>query len=324
VVPRIVPDAPPGPQAGSPRRMRRLGYLSGPRRDGLDCDRPVRWGVSDTGEPYRVELFRCGDKRQEKCGPCSARYRRRVQSVAAEGMFVAEGSLNLLTLTPPSHLGQHCLRPGCSAVDGCAHEKCPCSPVGGVDLAEWNASAGKRWAHFLRLFERRFGHRPAYFRAVESQDGKRRQDGTSGRGGLHLHVPIRFDCVVSVKTLRVLAIQAGFGHEVDLQAVAPGSAHAVKVAAYVSKYVTKSTSARPDVPWCAPLTDPRTGEVRLVDAPATFRTWSQSQTWGKSMAELRAADLARYRAQEQLRVLAEHLAAGVSAASPPPGPAPDD
>lgn len=322
MVPPIVPDAPASGQA-APRRMRRLGYLRGPRRDGLDCDRPVQWGVSECGQPYRVEVFRCGDKRQERCGPCSARYRRRVQSVAAEGMYVADGILNLLTLTPPSHLGQHCMSPRCSAVDGCVHEKCPCTPVGGIDLAEWNASAGKRWAEFLRRFERKVGHRPAYFRAVESQDGKRHEDGTPGRGGLHLHVPIRFECVVSLKTLRALAIEAGFGHEVDLQPIAPGSAHAAKVAAYVSKYVTKATSDRPEVPWAVPFIDPATGEARFIDAPATFRTWSQSQTWGKSMAHLRAADLARYRVQEQLRLLVDHLAAG-AAPSPPPGPAPDD
>jgi hypothetical protein len=321
VATQIVPDAPSSGQP--PRRVRRLGYLSGPRPDGLDCDRPVRWGVSDVGEPYRVEIWRCQDKRESRCRPCSARYRRRVQSVAAEGMYVADGILNLLTLTAPSEVGQHCKKPGCSS-SSCSHEKCACTPPGGVDLGEWNASAGRRWNHFLTLLKHHYGSRPAYFRAVETQDGKRRPDSLGGRGALHLHVPVRFPYVVSLRTLRRLAIQAGFGHSVDLQLIAPGSAHAAKVAAYVSKYVTKACDSRDDVPWAAEHTDPWTGEVRLVDARPTYRTWSQSRTWGKTLAELRRADLARYLVQEQLRALHEHLAAGGSLTGPPPGPAPDD
>jgi hypothetical protein len=282
--------------------MLRLGYLSGPRPLGMDCERPVRWGVSDVGEPYRVEIFRCGDKREKRCRPCSARYRRRVQSVASEGMFNPQGNLGQLTLTAPSQLGQHCMRPGCSATS-CGHVKCLCTPPEGVDLSEWNGTCGKRWSHLLRLLTHYYGVRPSYFRAVEVQDGKRTALGV-GRGALHLHVVVRFDHAVSLKTLRALAMRAGFGHEIDWQPIDPGSAHATKVAWYVSKYVTKATGAREDVPWSVATTDPETAEV-TVSHHATYRTWSQSVTWGRTMAEIRAADLARYRVQEQLRALHE-------------------
>ena len=306
--------------------MLRLGYLSGPRPDGMDCERPVRWGVSDAGEPYRVEIRRCGDKREKQCRPCSARYRRRVQSVAFEGMVKPRGLLGQLTLTAPSQLGQHCLRPGCSSTS-CDHKKCPCTPVGGISLAQWNATCSKRWADLLRMLTHHYGSRPSYFRAVECQDGKRCADGV-GRGALHLHVVCRFDHEVTVKTLRRLAIRAGFGHEVDWQPITPGSAHAVKVAGYVSKYVTKATGARDEVPWSLPVTDPDTGLVVAFEpSRATYRTWSQSRTWGKTMAEVKAAAVARYRVQEQLRLLREHLAAGGSLATAPlpvPGPEPAD
>jgi hypothetical protein len=97
----------------------------------------------------------------------------------------------------------------------------------------------------------------------------------------------------------------GFGHSVDLQAVQHGHA------AYVAKYVAKSADQRGDVPWFGlvrqegrPVVDRdgvlvgyvfRNGD--LEDRPRrswpswspSYRTWSASRGWGRTMADLRAA-----------------------------------
>jgi hypothetical protein len=124
-----------------------------------------------------------------------------------------------------------------------------------------------------------------YFRAVEVQDGKRRDDG-AGRGALHLHLLVWSPRAMNVKTIRGLAISAGFGHSVQLDRLAPGSKNA---AYYVSKYVTKSADSREDVPWIGERVDPVTGTVYEDEVPATFRTWSQSATWGKTLSDIRQA-----------------------------------
>jgi hypothetical protein len=212
-------------------------------------------------------------------------------------MYRGAGFYYLLTLTAPSEKGQHCKKPGCSRSD-CAHVKCPCTPRGGVDLAEWNPTASRRWNVLLRAVEHQYGDRPAYFRAVEVQDGKRRQDG-EGRGALHVHAIVWTPRQWSERTIRRLAIAAGFGHAVDLKPIAPGSRGA---AGYVAKYVTKSSDRRDEVPWCADVIDWSTGEMTSQDVPATFRTWSRSSTWGKTMRELRLRDRERWMAA---RVMAE-------------------
>jgi hypothetical protein len=201
-------------------------------------------------------------------------------------MFKPGGVHNLLTLTPQGDQ-LHCKKAGCKATD-CVHEKCPCTPEGGVSLGEWNPTCSKRWNHLLTLIEHEYGDRPQYFRAVECQDGKRTEDGC-GRMGLHLHVLLRTDRVINVRTVRRLAIRAGFGHSVDLQVLSPGSRKAAK---YVAKYVTKSCDERDDVPWLVDQVDQETGEVTKQNRPATFRTWSQSRRWGTTMAEI-CVDLRR-------------------------------
>lgn len=253
--------------------------------DDLDCDRPLLAVTTVYGSAAGAldfpRIWRCSNHRESKCRPCARRYRRRVHDTAADGMHSADARYYLLTVTSPGMV-EHCKVKGCSRAPHCRHEMCRCTPPEGVDLARWNPTCGARWNVLLKLLERHYGGRPTYFRGVEVQDGKRRDDNI-GRGALHLHVLMRTDYVMSTRTLRRLAIDAGFGHALVLDELAPGSK---KAAVYVSKYVSKACDSRDDVPWLVELLDPDTGKVtRKTDA--SYRTWSQSRAWGSSMQTLR-------------------------------------
>lgn len=242
-------------------RLRPLGYLRGPRPDGLDCDRPLL--VVCRGCDYRT-AWACSGHRESRCRPCAARYRRRVRSVAESGMRRPEGFLYLLTLTAPGERA-HRLPSG---------DWCACTPPGGVDLAEWNASHSRRWNHFRTLLRREYPD-VQFFRGVEVQK----------RGALHDHSMTHSTVPIDLRVVRRLALRAGFGHSVDLAGCAPGSR---KAAYYVSKYVTKATDSRDDVPWADDVVDVRTGEVTRGVVPGRYRTWSMSREWGDTMAEVRA------------------------------------
>lgn len=263
---------------------------------GLDCESPLLVALPDGGRT----VWLCSNHRASKCRPCAARYRRRVQAVAHEGVsrLRAEGVLRyFLTLTAPSE-SQHCMRPGCEAAPYCRHEKCPCTPAEGVDLAVWNAQAGKAWNRFLLYVEKEYGVRPQFFRAAEPQDGKRREDGI-GRGALHHHVLVVVPAVLEEKKLRQLAIRAGYGHVLDLQLVDSGSkALAQYVTKRVAGYVAKGADGRSDVAWRQEVVDLETGEL-TERTDATYRTWSQSQNFGPSMASIRRQ--AQVKALEILR-----------------------
>lgn len=270
---QMVPDEHQGEQ--QPRRMRVVGYLRGPVPDGMDCESPLL-AVSES-DPTDREIWRCSNHRTSKCRPCASRYRGRVQSVASEGMWTREGFYYLLTVTPPGDR-EHFLPSG---------KRCVCTPVGGVDLAKWNAGAGKLWNRLLLAIERQYSVRPRYFRAAETQV----------RGGIHHHVILWTPRKFSLRTLRKLAMSVGYGHEVDLQVLPPGSR---KAAYYVSKYVSKSCDSRDEVPWWATFVDEATGEILEGHCRATFRTWSQSRSWGQSMTEIRALARRKYLAQREL------------------------
>lgn len=233
-------------------------------------------------------------------------------------MWLLAGELALLTLTSPGDVA-HCKRRGCDGVK-CAHERCLCTPEGGCDLGLWNPSASKRWNHLLVLIEREYGGRPAYFRGVEVQDGKRCDDSRSGRGALHFHVIVRSDFAMSERTLRRLAIRAGFGHSLTYDVLDPAS----KLAAhYVSKYVAKAADERQDVPWTSLLVDPLTLEERLVDDERpTYRTWSMSRSFGRTLGQLRRAAATRYALQEGLRSLGLQLLPEDFSPQPAPGAEP--
>lgn len=270
----------------------------------MDCERPLLQAVSRCGRQFEQEVWPCKNHRSSLCRPCATRYGRRVESLAAHGLNGQDGFIYALTMTAPSHR-EHCMKAGCDA-DDCPHEKCRCTPAEGLDLGEWNPCAAKMWNRFLLDFERHYGERPAYFRAVEVQDGKRTADGV-GRQALHFHVLLRTQVSLSTKTLRKLAVDNGFGHELKLDTLPPGSRAAAR---YVAKYVTKSCNERDDVPWIIDLVDPETFEVTHEQAPATFRAWSQSKNWGTTMAAICVDVRRRWELAEQDRQTAAHLAAG--------------
>ncbi len=191
-----------------------------------------------------------------------------------------DGYLYLLTLTAPGR-DAHTLPSGAP---------CPCTPVGGVDLAEWNASHSRRWNHFRTLLRREYPG-VQFFRGVEVQR----------RGALHDHAMTASEVQLHLPTVRRLAMRAGFGHSVDLAPCEPGSR---KAAYYVSKYVTKATDAREDVPWAADVVDIETGEVTRKVIAGRYRTWSMSREWGDTMAAVRAraAVYARQKRQDSENV----------------------
>lgn len=212
------------------------------------------------------------------------------------------GYLWLVTLTAP----------GSQAHELPNGQLCPCTPVGGVDLARWNASHSGRWNR-LRTALRRHHPDLEFFRGVEVQT----------RGALHDHALVWSSSPLTVQGLRALALAAGFGHSVDLKPLAPnckGAAH------YVSKYVTKAADVRAEVPWWGQTVDQETGEVAEGLVDGRYRTWSMSRGWGMSMrdARLAAREIAR-RLQAALEEQAGELLAGafgalpiVAGESPPP------
>jgi hypothetical protein len=243
-------------------RMRVVGYLRGPGSGGLDCDSPLRWMCDDCGT---TAIRRCSGRRESVCKPCAARYRRRVRAVALSGMTAQRSSvgyLYLLTVTAPGDKA-HSLPGG---------QRCPCTPPGGVDLPEWNASHSRRWNH-LRTALRRDYEGLQFMRGVEVQN----------RGALHDHAMVWSPVPLNLVDVRKRAMAAGFGHSVDLAPCAPGSR---KAAYYVSKYVTKATDSREQVPWAADVVDFRTGEVSRGLVPGRYRTWSCSRGWGLRMADV--------------------------------------
>jgi hypothetical protein len=95
-----------------------------------------------------------------------------------------------------------------------------------------------------------------------------------------------------------MAIGYGFGHELDLAPITPGSR---KHAYYVAKYVTKACDSRDLVPWRSDVVDIETGEIRRLHTVASYRTWSASHGWGLTMSEVRAicARAAAWKAAKQ-------------------------
>lgn len=272
-----------------------VGYLRGPRPDGLDCERPLLVVCQHCSHR---DVWACSNHRTSRCRPCSGRYRRRVQSVASEGMRRRGGFFYLLTVTAPGDRAH---------TYGRSSKRCPCTPPGGVDLSRWNPTAAARWNHLLVLVEREYSVRPRYFRAAETQK----------RGALHHHAIVWSPRKLSEKRLRALAIRAGFGHEVDLQPIDNPAGVAEYVTKTVAGYVTKSADSRDEIPWWAEYVDTSTGEVLQGRTFARYRTWSQSRDWGTSMALIRRAAMDKAKQLQQLRDASVHSATVVVSAPDP-------
>jgi hypothetical protein len=283
------------------------GYARGynPERNAeLDCYHPLAI-VCDACDAPPV-YWRCKGSRSSFCKPCAKRYRLRVQKVAYSGLLAARstkfGYLYLLTLTAPG-ARVHCKRPRCSgeglprnAARGpkasrrskpgpvpeggsasCLHERCPCTPPGGVNLSDWNAGHSADFNNLCTTM-RHVHDGMQYFRAVEAQDGKHLPAGVQGRGALHDHLLIWSPSPMRLTQIRGWAMKAGFGHSVNLQTLVPGSRSAAR---YVSKYVGKSTDIRELVPWHrARRTKPSSAAMdamREVGAPAQASTDPETQ-----------------------------------------------
>jgi hypothetical protein len=98
--------------------------------------------------------------------------------------------------------------------------------------------------------------------------------------------------------------------------VEPGSK---RHAYYVSKYATKSTDQRGDVPWKTDVLNDRTGEVRRLRTSARYRNWSSSHGWECRMVDIRraAAVVGDRRRRAALLMLSESTSATGPAALPP-------
>lgn len=257
-----------------------------------NCDAPLLLEHSGSGRRWTQ---RCRATSEDRCKPCSVTYRRRARRVADSGRILYPGSTVLLvTLTAPSDVDQHCRRHkrcGGRRDDTC--DVCPCTPEDGVHLAEWNGQCSARWNRFIEQLRRETGIKLQYFRAAEVQQ----------RGALHFHVLIRLPrgrgAALSVKQVRRLAMDYGFGHSVDLAVV-----NDERAAGYVAKYVVKACADRSLMPWV----HRRTAEV--TNGHGRYRCWTASRQWGTTMAEVRAAQAAWWAD-----------GAGAQAAQPPePGP----
>jgi hypothetical protein len=252
----------PGPlcRCASPD-LRNRGYVRLGVNHGLDCSQPLLMVCSNC---FGVAYWTCKSHRESRCVACSWRYRRLLSRIAEAGSR-STGFMYLLTLTAPG-VAQHVMPSG---------DVCPCTPDGGVDLGEWNASAAASW-NLMRTRLRALNPRLEYLRAVEVQK----------RGALHLHVIVWCPDPLDKVALREMAIRYGFGHSLDLAAIVPGSR---RHAYYVAKYVTKACDVRETVPWASDLVHPGTGEITRVDGMATYRTWSASHGWGLTMKQCRTA-----------------------------------
>lgn len=285
-----------------------VGYLQGPRPDGLDCDRPL---LVVCGNCAARTVWRCKNHRESRCRSCSNRYRLRVRRIASDGMLsrCRTGHQGMLTVTAPSsggHLGW--------VVDWNHKEPrpvCSCDQKMAGGLGVWNASAGKRWNR-LRGDLARLYPGLVYLRVVEIQE----------RGAIHLHILVWTPKPLVLNEVQTLAMLAGFGCVIDYEeSVGTGHAH------YVSKYATKSTDQRQEVPWEQDRLDRSTGEVRAV-TDAKYRNWSCSRDWGLTMKAVEAAirEAAQKRAAEVAESptlateLGEHAGTGspVIAGEPPP------
>ena len=174
----------------------------------------------------------------------------------------------------------------------------PCDCHDGMVLADWNPAAGECWNRLLVALRRLLGD-VDFYRAAEVQDGKR---GGGGRGALHHHVVLATRVEVPVLEVQALALAAGYGCVMDLRPVEQGAGFS-DLAAYVSKtlagYVSKSSGANRDaVPWRRDVLDDETGEVRRLHTVPTYKTHTQSRSWGCTVREVLAVqrDQARRRA----------------------------
>jgi hypothetical protein len=204
---------------------------------------------------------------------------------------VGAGYTYFLTLNAPGTSSHKRWRQGRGGRD---RPPCDCHD-NGKSLDEWNADAAACWNRLRLSLSRLTGGSLTYIGSVEVQK----------RGALHRHLVINVDRVLLPDEVQVLALDAGFGCVFDLQVLTSGA----KVAYYVSKYVTKSSGDREQVPWVSDVVNKETGEIRRMKTRATYRTWSAAHSWGFTKKGLREISRAQCRAREIYRREAAELLA---------------
>jgi hypothetical protein len=271
------------------------------------CDSPLLWGCE---HGCCLAVRACGNRRESRCTPCATRYRRRVTRIAESGLLdpsrQAVGHQYLTTINAPGDAGHRRWHPGRRG----RHELCSCSDARSSGDAAWNASAGKRWNHYVTAL-RRLHPSIQFFRAAEVQE----------RGLLHQHHLMHSLTAVTAEDVQAAALAAGYGCVMDHQHVTSPQ----QTARYLAKYVGKSTDQRPSVPWERLIIDETTGEVLEVRTRPTYRSYSQSRLWGLTMRECiaaasRSAALARLRSENPQSLSPAELLADMQAqhgSSPP-------
>lgn len=314
--PTVRPDA-----VSDQHRLLVVGYLHGsgpsrrvrhhPVRVELPCEkkcqRPLLWACE---HGCCLAVRPCGNRRESRCTPCATRYRRRVTRIAESGLMLPVRNLTgfqyLTTLNPPGDPGHRRWHPGRRG----RHERCDCHVARAAGDASWNASAGKRWNHFLTTL-RRLHPSVQFFRAAEVQK----------RGLLHQHLLLWSETDITPGEVQAAALVAGFGCVMDHQHVTSPQ----QAARYLAKYVGKSTDQRPDVPWERIVIDDQ-GVVLEVKSQPTYRSYSQSRQWGLTMRDClevsrRAAAIAAARREQDEDPSPEGspLPAPAANAAAPPG-----
>lgn len=280
--------------------MRVVGYVRPASHTRTDCIQPLR-AVCDLGCGHEA-FWRCDCSSEDRCGPCAERQRALLARVVDLGITdrLGAGYTYFLTLTAPGFLPHRRWRQG--AQKRGPRPSCDCHD-NGLTMAEWNPGESARWNRLRLALSRLVDGSLTYIGAVEVQK----------RGALHRHVVINVDRVLLPAEIQALALAAGYGCVFDLQVLTS----AAQVSRYISKYVTKSSGARGNVPWLADVTDRDTGEVRTLHTTPTFRTWSAAHSWGFTKKGLRDIARAQARARDKyLREFAELLATDAGGLAP--------
>ncbi len=267
-------------------RMRVVGYVHRSERTRLDCAQPLRAVCLDCGHQA---YWRCDCSSETKCPDCAERRRRLIARLVDLGTTdrLGSGFTYFLTLNGPGGNDHRRWRQGKGHLPRPA---CDCHRVWETMLkGDWNKQESACWNRFRTALARLSDGSLTYMSAVETQK----------RGVLHRHVVLNVATALLPEEVGALGLAAGYGCVHDLQPLL----NAQKAAWYLSKYVTKSSGDRGNVPWRSEVVDQDTGEVRVMETMPTFRTWSAAQSWGYTLKGLR--EIARVQAQARAHYLRE-------------------
>jgi hypothetical protein len=288
-------------------RMRVVGYVLRSERTRMDCAQPLR-AVCLEGCGHEA-FWRCDCSAASKCPDCSERRRKLIARLVDLGATerATHGHLYFVTLSAPGE-NEHrqWVQVGGAGVKRLPRDRpdCHCHRVWEhAHRGDWNATESACWNR-LRTALRRRHEALTYIGSVEVQE----------RGMLHRHLVIHTQQPLTASEVGDLALTAGYGCVHDVQPILSAS----KAAWYISKYVTKSSGDRANVPWRADVLDEDTGELRRMETMPTFRTWSSAQSWGFTLKGLR--ELARMQARARAKYLEELTAALAEDAAAAPTP----